>query len=112
LPVLVLLMVGAIECSNLIFLRQSMVQAGYEAAKLASRPNARAIDAKSRAEGVLSALGISSGCVVLNPSVTEGLARGTDIQVTVTAPMNSNSLVPFAPFAGQSLSISMTSVKR
>ena len=112
LPVLMLLMLGAIESSNIVFLRQALVQASYEAAKLASRPEATAADAAARAQGVLTAREIDGYSVSLTPPTTKNLARGTDISVTITAPMDANKLVPFTPFSGQTLSVSMTSVKR
>lgn len=112
LPVLVLLMLGAIESSNMIFLRQALVQSSYEAVKLAARPDATSVEATARAEAVLTARGIEDFTVTLNPANTELIVRGTDILATATAPMDANRLVPFSPFAGQAVSVSMTSVKQ
>jgi len=111
LPVLVLLMLGAIESSNMIFLRQALVQSSYEAAKLAARPDATSDEATNRAEAVLATREIEGYTVTLSPATTEALARGTDILATVTAPMDANRLVPFPLFSGHVLSVSMTSVK-
>ena len=111
LPVLVLLMLGAIESSNIIFLRQAMVQSSYEAVKLAARPDATAAEAISRAESVLTARQIDGHAVTLNPTNTQSLARGADIVATVTAPLDANRLVPFTPFSGQTISVSLTAVK-
>ena len=111
LPVLVLLMLGAIECSNIIFLRQALVQASYEAAKLASRPDAQAADVIARAEAVLTARNVHGYSVTLTPANTTAAARGSDVRATVTAPIGVNTLVPYVQFSKQSMTVSMTAVK-
>ncbi|MGI9428378.1 MAG: TadE/TadG family type IV pilus assembly protein [Bythopirellula sp.] len=111
LPVLVLLMLGAIESSNMIFLRQALVQSAYEAAKLSARPDATAAEAVTRGADVLNARNISGHTVTLSPSNTESLLRGTDIVATTTAPMDANRLVSFTPFAGRTVTVTMTAVK-
>lgn len=111
MPILVLFVLGTIETSNMIFLKQVLTHASYEAAKVASHPNAQNSEPATRANAVLTARNIHSGTVVVAPTNIEGLARGNKIEVTVSAPADANSLVPFSHFASKTLSVSMTSVK-
>lgn len=111
LPILMLFVVGTIETSNMIFLKQVLTHASYEAARVASRPNAKNADPGTRANAILNAQSVNTGSVGVVPLDIEATNRGSNIVVTVSAPANANSLIPFSHFAGQTLSVSMTSVK-
>lgn len=111
LPILFILVLATIEASNMIFLKQALTHAGYEAARVASHRSTLNSEPAALANDVLAARNIQQANVVINPVDIESLARGNNIIVTVSAPSDANSLVPFTQFGGQTLSVSMISVK-
>jgi Flp pilus assembly protein TadG len=92
LPVLLLLVVGAIEGSNFIFLKQAVSAAAYEAAQVASRSNGLKTEADKRARQVLTARSIDNSTVVFTPSDPQAATRGSMVAVTVSAPVSANSI--------------------
>lgn len=93
LPILMAMVMGVIEASNAVFLQQSLTSAAYEAANVASAIGGTSTDATTRANAVLTALGVKNGSVSISPTVTTATPIGTTIVVTVSAPFASNSLV-------------------
>lgn len=111
LPLLVVLVMATIEASNLIFLKQALTHASYEAARVASRPAASNGDPVARANAILASRNVQQASVVIAPTDIESLSRGNNIVVTSTASSGVNSIVPFSHFGSQNVSVSMTSVK-
>ena len=111
LPILVILVLASIEASNIVFLKQALTHAGYEAARVAAHRSTRNGEPEALANQILAARNIQASNVVVNPSDIESLSRGSNIIVSVTAPSDSNSLVPMTQFGGHLLSVSMRSVK-
>jgi Flp pilus assembly protein TadG len=109
--VLVILVLATIEASNMIFLKQALTHAAYEAARVASHHSTKNPEPGVFATDILTARNIEQATFAMTPSDIEGLTRGNNIVVTVTAPSDANSLVPFTQFGSQTLSVSMTSVK-
>lgn len=96
LPIIVLLVMGSIEASSFIFLKQSISVAAYEGAREAIRSDSVTADADARARGILTARQVQ-GFNIAFPNRDPGSAqRGDDIVVQVTAPTAVNS-----PLAGQ-----------
>ena len=93
LPILMAMIMGVIESSNAVFLQQSLTSAAYEAANVASAIGGTSADAQTRANAVLTALGVKNSTVSINPTVTTATPIGTTIVVTVSAPFSANSLV-------------------
>jgi hypothetical protein len=103
LPVMVTLVMGSIECANVIFLKQSLTAAAYEAAQVVTTDGATTEDARTRANSVLTTFGVRSANVVIVPEVTPMTPAGTRVRVTVTAPIRQNStLLRFFEAAGTS----------
>lgn len=90
-PVMMILVLGAIETSDMIFLRQVLKTAAYEGARTATAPGQVAAAGITAATQVLTQRGIQSAAVTVSPSVVSTTATGTSVTVTVTAPMASNS---------------------
>jgi TadE-like protein len=110
LPVLVFITFGAIELSNLMFVRQSLTIAAYEAARASTKPGGSELLGNMRAQEVLSARGVASHSVTYTPAVTPATARGTLISVTVSTGTSSVSYAPFHLFTGSTISSSSTMV--
>jgi Flp pilus assembly protein TadG len=92
LPVLLTLVVGAIEGSNFIFLKQAVTVTAYEAANVVTRSGGTLAEAQQRADQILAARSIDSAKVTFSPANPETAARGQLVTVTVSAPAAANSI--------------------
>lgn len=104
LPVIVLLVLAMIEACTMIFLKQSLTVASYEGARTALRQNASAADVRSACEAVLADRRVQGGSVTLSPSNLNAVAPGEYIDVVVSAPTESNSVIPGSFMRGMTLS--------
>ena len=111
LPAIVLLVMGAIECCSMIFLRQSLHITAYEGVRVAIKENTDSTQVWNRCQRVLSERGINDSAIVISPAETEFQARGTPISVQVTAPCSSNNALPLQFFGSQQMSATATMVK-
>jgi Flp pilus assembly protein TadG len=92
LPVLLMLVVGAIEGANFIFLKQSVTVAAYESANLAAQAGGTSQEARRRAKEILKARTIEDAAIDITPSLVEEAERGQIVAVTVSAPSSANSI--------------------
>ncbi len=96
LPVLVLLVFGAIEAASFIFLKQSINVAAYEGCREAIRTTSTTAEARSRAINILNSRNIQNATVRFASGDITATGRGERVVLEVTAPTRSNS-----PLAGQ-----------
>ena len=104
LPVVVLIVIATIEACSALFLKQSLTVAAYEGARtaLAERQVAGSVD---KACGqVLADRNVRGGTVSISPTNISALQPGDYIDVTVSAPCDSNTLVPTTFYRGRTLS--------
>ena len=94
LPVLVLVIVGSIEACTMVFLKESLTVAAYEGSRTALKPGATEADVIARCEEVLAERSVEGGSVDVTPSSIGSTAAGETLQVSVTAPCESNGVVP------------------
>lgn len=111
IPVIVLIVFGAIESASMMFLRQALVQASYESVKIAARDNGSQLAAINAAEQVAAGRRIDGLQVTFEPSDVESVPRGSMIRVIVSAPGNSNSLMPTGLFNGRNVSADAAMIK-
>ncbi len=111
LPVLLILVVGAIEGSNFIFLKQAVTVAAYESAQVVTRANGKKAEAELRASQILAARSIDQSQIVFTPANPEAAARGDRVTVSVTAPVAANSIGLDWFFDEQIVSTSVSMVK-
>ncbi len=111
LPVLVLLVLAMIEACTMIFLKQSLTVAAYEGVRTALVSGATAADARTAGERVLSDRRVAGGAIVVSPANLASIAPGEYIEVTVSAPANSNSVIPGSFFRGRTLSATAVMMK-
>lgn len=112
LPLLAFLTFGSIELTNMMFLRESMTVASYEGVRSATKPGGSQALAETRIQEILNARNITAYTVQFTPAITTATARGTMIQVTVSAASSSLSYAPFRLFSGSSISSSTTMVRQ
>lgn len=111
LPLLVLMVFGAIEMANAVFLRQSANIAAYEAAKVVTRPGSNETLARTRCAEVLAVRRVSKYSIAFSPTVTPTTPRGTRIQVTVTVPASYLSYGPVRFMSGKTITCSVYMVR-
>ena len=84
-PIIFLFFIGAIEITQLNFLRHTASNAAYEGARKAIVPGGTPNDARSEALSLLSAMGIANGA-----TATVNQTAGS-VEVTVVIPASSNT---------------------
>ena len=96
MPLIMILVMGTLETTDLIFLRQRLETAAYEAARTATAPGQTSAAGVTTGTAVLTSRGVHGGSVTISPMVTSTTATGTEVAVTVTAAFASNSYMkPF-----------------
>jgi len=111
LPVIVLLVLGMIECCTMIFLKQSLTIASYEGVRTALEDRAVSTDVLRTSQQILTQRRVRGGATTVSPANIPAVPTGQFITVTVTAPADSNSVIPGSFFRGQILSASATMMK-
>ena len=91
LPVLALLVMGTIELSSFIFLKQGLTAAAYEGVRTGIRPSATTATTDASVTQVLNGRRLNGATISISPSVN--VERGQKVTVTVSAPSNANRLI-------------------
>ena len=111
LPVFVLIVLGTIEASSMIFLKQSLKIIAYEGARVAIVPGSDATNVQAGCNQMATSRGVTISSVVVTPNDFHLQPYGTNIQVQITADCNANSLISPWFYAGQSLAADVTMMK-
>ncbi|MEQ8850002.1 TadE/TadG family type IV pilus assembly protein [Botrimarina sp.] len=111
LPVLMLLLLGSLECCSMIFLKQSISVAAYEGAHKALLPGATAAEAEAAAMAVLADRGVRGGQATAAGGNLGAVAAGDYFTVVVSAPTDQNRVVPLRFFGASRLSATATFMK-
>lgn len=96
LPVIMLLIFGAVEASSFIFLKQSLNVAAYEGVREAIRSGSTSAEATTRAVNLLNARNVRDYQITFPAGEAERALRGERIVVQISAPTQTNS-----PLAGR-----------
>jgi Flp pilus assembly protein TadG len=104
LPIVVLLVIATIEACSAIFLKQSLTVAAYEGVRTALADGNSAGAVQATCNQILRDREIAGASVTISPADISALEPGDYIDVTVSAPCESNSLVPTAFYRGRTLS--------
>ena len=111
LPVIILLILGMIESCSMIFLKQSLTVASYEGVRAALEESAVATDVHRTSQQVLTDRRVQGSIVSIDPVDFENLVPGEYISVTITAPADSNSVIPGNFYRARTLSATATMMK-
>lgn len=111
LPVLVLVVMGSIEACTMVFLKESLTVAAYEGSRVALQPAATQADVVARCQEVLTERNVQGGTVQVNPADIVATPPGDSIQVQVSAPCESNAVIPVWFYGGTTMSGSSTVMK-
>jgi Flp pilus assembly protein TadG len=104
LPVIVLLVIGTVEACSMVFLKQSLSVAAYEGVRTAVEAKATTAQVEAACQQVLTDRKVKGGVVTITPKNFETLNQGEFVDVTVSAPCSSNTIVPIRFFRGRTLS--------
>jgi Flp pilus assembly protein TadG len=104
LPVVVLIVIATIEACSAIFLKQSLTVAAYEGARTALAERQVAGSVQGAIDQILTDRNVRGATVTISPADIASLRPGDFFDVTVSAPCNSNSLVPTTFYRGRTLS--------
>ena len=110
-PLMILFVFGAIEITNMVFLKQALTSSAYEGARVAIRGKRGAAAARTRIEEVLAGRGVQNADIVFDPVEPANVPRGTPIRVTVSAEASENSVGPRQFTNSLTLSGSVSMVK-
>ena len=111
LPLMVMLVLGSIETCSMIYLRHSLTIASYEAARVAIDFDGTSDAALYRCQEILEAREVADADIDIVPDDVEMVERGQPISITVSAPSDSNNILPPWFYGGKTLSHTMTMVK-
>lgn len=111
LPLIVFLLLASLEACSMIFLDHSLTIASYEGVRVAINYDGNNTDTLARVNQIIDNRGVEDASISLSPSDVSSVPRGNRITVTVSAPCNSNAILPLWFYAGRTLSCSTTMVK-
>jgi len=111
LPLIVILTFASIEACDAIFLSHSLHVAGYETIRVAVQPKSKNADADAMASTALADHNVVDATVTYEPSDISAVDRGQPITVTISAPVESNTILPSWFFTNHTLSAQVTMVK-
>jgi Flp pilus assembly protein TadG len=106
LPILMLLILGSIEATSAIFLRQALTTSAYEGIREAVRTSSTTAQATARAQAVLTARRVNGSRILFTPVDTETAPRGSNIVIEISAPFGTNS-----PFMGRVIADRINTVR-
>jgi hypothetical protein len=106
LPVLLILVLGSMEATSAIFVRQALTTSAYEGIREATQVGGTTAGATSRAQAVLTARNIRGSSIRVLPADVRSVARGEPITFEVSASFALNS-----PFFGNVISDRTTTVR-
>lgn len=103
LPAVVLLVMGAIECCSMIFLRQALHVTAYEGIRVAIREESNTADVIARCNQILTERSVNGATITIDPNIVENVDRGNQIRIDVDAPCGTNSILPLQFFGGSNM---------
>lgn len=109
LPVVVLILMAAIQGAELMFLKQSVAIAAYEGCRAALKPNASTAAATAAAASVLNDRNIRNATI--DSSNFTKAKTGADVTISITAPVAANSTLQGWMFSPPTITSSVTMMK-
>lgn len=103
LPILMLILMGTLEATSMIFLKQSLKIAAYEGTRVALVPNSTFQEVEETTRDILAGRRVKSFTVQVIPADYQSQPYGTPITVKTTADCAENSV--FSPWFHQGKSV-------
>jgi Flp pilus assembly protein TadG len=106
LPILIMVVFGIIEFSRANQIRQTVKQAAYEGARVGITLDATATNVQTKANSVLSSVGITGATVTVSPNPITSTTQFVTVTVSASASANGWFMKYFT--AGQAISAAVT----
>ncbi len=102
LPLLMLLVFGAVQSCNTIHLKQAMITAAFEGSRVVSRGSATRQDVLDRCGDILRARNVTNFVITFTPDLPlDEIANGETVAIRIDAPTAGNVVGPnFLQFNG------------
>lgn len=104
-------MLGVIETTTMIFLKQSLAIAAYEGSHVGVTPDASASEVVATCQEILADRRVNGATVQVTPSDIRSLDPGEYFEVRVTAPTDPNGILPLTYFRNMTMTSSATLMK-
>ena len=111
LPTLVFTFLAAIQAADMIFLKQTLKVASYEAARAAIKRNATNDQALTSGQQILANRNVGSSTITFSPTDIGSAGRGELVSVTVQAPATVNTVLPNWLCLNQDMTVTTKMVK-
>lgn len=111
LPLLVMLVLASIEACSMIFLDHGLTITSYEGVRVAINYDSTNTKVLDRCNLLISERGIADSSISITPSNVATVPRGQPITITVSAPCDSNAIIPAWFFGGRTLTATTVMVK-
>jgi hypothetical protein len=111
LPILLLFIIGAVECCSMIYVDQTLAIASYEGVRAGIRFDATNADVEDKCQALLDARRVRGATIVIDPPDVAQTPRGSPISVTVSAPCSENNVLATWFFTDKSLTQTSKMVK-
>ena len=110
-PLIIVLMLGTLEITSGLYLRESLSVCSFEACRVGTRRGATAADVRARALEVLTDRQVSGANVVVTPNGFDDLKALDKISVEITAPTAGNSIFVFDNLANRNVTSKVTMIR-
>ena len=110
-PLIILLMLGTLEITAGLYLRESLSVCSFEACRVGTRRGSTAADVEARALEVLADRGVTGANIVITPDGFGGLSALDPISVEISAPTAGNSIFIFDNLANRTIFSTVTMVR-
>lgn len=111
LPLVAMLILASIEACGMVYLTHSLSISSYEAARVAINYDSTTSQVVDKAMSMTAARNVADAEIDIDPDNVATTPRGTAITITVTAPCDSNAMIPPWFFGGRTLSSTTVMVK-
>lgn len=91
LPVMTVIVFGTLETCELMFLKQSLSVASYEAGRVAARPDSTSAEVHTRFQQIMIGRRVNNATMTITPTSIAGLAVGDTIRIDASAPVSGNN---------------------
>jgi hypothetical protein len=103
LPVVVLIVLATIEACSALFLKQSLTVASYEGVRTALAERNVPGSVQTACNQILKDRKVQGAKITIKPNDLTKLKPGDYVDITISAPCNSNSVVPATFYRGKTL---------
>ena len=111
LPVLVMILFGCIELTNMVYLKQSLKICAYEGTRVALLPDTTSGDVRFACQQLLDARNVRNATITVSPANFQKSPYGTPIRVSITTSLSKNLIGPLFALSDRRVSGTVVMMK-